>query len=165
MRKSIFILIKHCSTLIFPFLVLIAPLTQAAEEDVTGTWYTTKKFSYLVDKTETQPFAAPNTREPIPFHERYMTVEWKLTQRPDGIITGTSKWTSYDSNQKKLMNGSDILLGGINHNHIILSETSDIHAQLVFDFQLDNANKMSGIGYNIIGPKEVAMRFELIRKK
>lgn len=165
MTKSILIFIKHCSRLIFPFLIFISPLSYAAEGDVTGTWYTAKKFSYLVDKTENQPFAAPNVREKIPFHERYMTVEWILTQRPDGIITGTSKWTSYDSSQQKLMDGTDILLGGISHNHILLSETSDTQAQLIFDFQLDGTNKMSGIGYNIIGPKEVAMRFELIRKK
>lgn len=165
MTKSIFIFIKYFSTFILPFLVLVVPLSHAAVSDVTGTWYTAKKFSYLVDKSENLPFAAPNTNKKSPFHERYMTVEWQIVQRPDGLITGTSKWTSYDENKKKLRDGTDILLGAISHNHIILTETSDINTQFIFDFQLDDTNKMSGMGYNIIGPREVAMRFELIKKQ
>ncbi|MCL1127287.1 hypothetical protein [Shewanella surugensis] len=163
MKKSIVI-----KSILFFFLLLltyISPLTHATENNVTGTWYTTNQFSYLVDRTENQPFSAPNTHKKMTFHERYMTVEWELVQRPDGIITGKSKWTTYDTKKQKLMDGTDILLGGINRGHIILSETSETHAQLIFDFQLDDTNKMSGIGYNIIGPKEVAMRFELVRKQ
>ncbi|WP_299494738.1 hypothetical protein [uncultured Shewanella sp.] len=167
---------KESNLLKFPFIfvilltLLIPPLAQATQRNtdttnITGTWYTNKKFSYLVDRSENQPFAAPNIREKLPFHERYMTVEWELIQRSDGIITGKSRWTSYDAKKQKLMDGTDILLGGINNKHIILSETSETHAQLIFDFQLDTPNKMSGIGYNVIGPKEVAMRFELVRKQ
>ncbi|WP_298774483.1 hypothetical protein [uncultured Shewanella sp.] len=168
MKKSIPLYLPLCFLLLLT--TCISPLIQATEKEaevnnVTGTWYTNKKFSYLVDRSENQPFAAPNIREKVPFHERYMTVEWQLVQRPDGIITGTSKWTSYDKNKKKLLEGTDILLGGINHDRIIITDTSDRNSQLIFDFTLDDNNNMSGFGYNIIGPKEIMMRFELVRKK
>ncbi len=140
---------------------------QAAEDGLTGTWRTEAPVSYLVEHTPEHPQGTPTPHEGMQILERSASLEWTLTQRPDGLITGTNNWIAYDEKGSKVFEGSEPLLGAYDGERGVLTEPSDESAktaQIVFEITREGADKIRGIGYSVAGPKLLAMHFVLVRK-
>ncbi|MCL1127288.1 hypothetical protein [Shewanella surugensis] len=149
---------------LFPILFINSlPLTHATENNLTGTWYTATPTPYLVEHTTEHPYGMPLLHQGKKLLKRTLSLQWQLNQDAHGLITGTNHWISYDKNNKKVIEGNESLIGAYKHNHVILTESADDSAHVIFDITHD-ANKIMGIGYSVSGPKMIAFPFELIRK-
>jgi hypothetical protein len=163
MRKRVyaFLLIAAASTV----LVVSA---QTAGKSLTGTWRTEAPAHYLVEQTPEHPHGEPVPHEGMEIVARSASLEWTLTERPHGLITGTNQWVAYDEDGKKVFEGSEPLLGARDGDSSVLTEPHDEGgktARIVFQITRESKNRIRGLAYSVSGPKLLAMRFVLVRKR
>ena len=147
--------------------VFFAFSAHAGEDSLTGTWRTEAPVTYLVEFTTEHPHGKLVPHEGVQILERSASLEWVLTQRPDGYIIGTNHWTAYDEKGKKVLEASEPLLGTYDGQRWMLIEPPDEKAktaQIVFEVTREGPDKVRGIGYSVNGPKLLAMHFTLVRK-
>lgn len=142
--------------------------TSADWKDLTGIWYTEVPVPYLVEYTTEHPNGKSVSHKDIVLLERSATIQWDLTQRPDGLIIGTNHWIAYDQTGEKIYEGNEPLLGVYDGSRrAVLNEPVDKSSnttQVTFEVTFKTQNKINVIGYGVGGHKILAIRFELVRK-
>lgn len=141
---------------------------QSQAADLTGTWHSEGQIPYLVESTETHPQGVPVEHEQLEILSRSATLQWELTELPNGLVKGTNHWIAYGEGGVQAFDGFEGLLGAVDGDHVILSEPEDeanATGRLVFDLYRDGNDRLHGIGYSATPPKLVAMRVVLVRDR
>ena len=139
----------------------------AGPANVTGTWKTTAPAPYIIEHLPHKPQGKAVEHDHIELLERTVNIEWQLVERPDGLITGTTHWTSYGPDGKELFSGTEPLLGVHDFERLIIEEAADDAAQtpqLVFQCVFDGPDRVRVIGHEVGTKDLMVMRFVLQRQ-
>ena len=140
---------------------------EPASGSLSGTWRTSGRFSYVIVPSAERAGGNKVEHDHLDLVQRHAEVEFELTERDDGILLGKNSWTSYDDDGKKLLAGTESLLGARDRGRAVLVESVDKEqgsVQMIFELAADGPNKLVGIGYQAGSRELAALRFELIRQ-
>ena len=156
------------SVLMIGFAVGCASLPhQQGPSSVSGVWKTRAPAPYIVEHTVHRPQGKAIELDDIELLERKASIEWRLEERPDGLVTGTNQWISYDSNDEEIARALEPLLGVRDGARLVLEEPADetIHTpQLVFHCTFEGPDQIRVIGYEVGSKDLMAMRLVLHRQ-
>lgn len=128
--------------------------------DVTGTWQTPSKVPYIIEYTPERPEGESITLNGTQFLERKVTIKWKLTQKANGLVTGSNEWVVYSENGTLIDKGTESVVGVVNGNKVALIEGKKTDApQVHFDCIANGQKKLSCFGFDVGGNRPFAIHF------
>ena len=142
--------------------------TSADQQDLSGIWVTESPVPYIVEHTPEHPHGKSVPHESLKILERSASMEWSLTQREDGLISGTNRWVAYGEDGQQVYEGIEPMVGVFDGQRAVLIEPPDEEAktaQINFEATFEGPDRISGIGYSVGPPKLIAIRFAMVRKR
>lgn len=133
---------------------------------VSGTWKTEASASSVIERSAHKPQGKAVSNDHIELVERSASVEWRLVERPDGLITGTTHWVSYGPDGEDLFRGTEPLVGVRDRGRLVNEEAADEEAQtpqMVFHCAFDGPCRIRVIGYEL-GSKDRMVMLVLVRE-
>ena len=133
---------------------------------VSGTWKTESPTPYIIEHSVDKPHGKNVEHDQIELLERTVDIEWRLEERPDGLVTGTNHWVSFGPDGEEVGRAIEPLLGVRDRGRLIMEEPADEAAntpQLVFHCTFDGPDQIRVIGYEVGSKDLMAMRLLLRR--
>jgi len=122
---------------------------------------------YIIEHSVEKPHGKNVEHDHIELLERTVDVEWRLEERPDGLVTGTNHWVSFGPNGEEVGRAIEPLLGVRDRGRLVMEEPADEAAntpQLVFHATFDGPDQLRVIGYEVGSKDLMAMRLLLRRE-